>query len=325
VSGLLAGKVWLSNLSRELKPLAATLADIANDDGTSIYPSVAYVAWRLGCTERSVQLGLAALLNLGALKLVANPTGGRGLTREYRLIESNLPSRPPWSTYRKGENFSPFPASDSGQKGAIHDEKGCNPQHKRVKPASPDPSLSVSESSGSAPSSPAVDLREQPNSNPRNGADQQSGKDFSKALKRLAWKKDLGHAKRSAGNPQLKHLEAGIFRHHVRSAYFDGRGDGHEKAFGYALDQAALSLTTNRAVELRWIRVEELRSAAWAKLRPYVGAFAGIADYSRRQNQVVGAIVRVVAEAALTLQTASESSHANQPREAVEVQPVAAG
>jgi hypothetical protein len=47
VSGLLAGKVWLSNLHRKLKPLAATLADIANEDGTSIYPSVEYVARRL--------------------------------------------------------------------------------------------------------------------------------------------------------------------------------------------------------------------------------------------------------------------------------------
>ncbi|MGH9561986.1 MAG: helix-turn-helix domain-containing protein [Terracidiphilus sp.] len=67
MSGLLAGKVWLSNLRPQLKPLAATLADIANDDGTSIYPSVAYIAWRLGSSERSVQRGLSDLISLGAL------------------------------------------------------------------------------------------------------------------------------------------------------------------------------------------------------------------------------------------------------------------
>ena len=47
-SGLLAGKVWQSNLHPDLKPLAAALADIGNDDGTSIYQSVEYMAWLLG-------------------------------------------------------------------------------------------------------------------------------------------------------------------------------------------------------------------------------------------------------------------------------------
>jgi hypothetical protein len=39
MSGFLAGKVWVSALGGHLKPLAATLADIANDDGSSVPPS----------------------------------------------------------------------------------------------------------------------------------------------------------------------------------------------------------------------------------------------------------------------------------------------
>lgn len=34
MSGLLAGKVWLSNLEREFKPLAAAIADIVDDDAS---------------------------------------------------------------------------------------------------------------------------------------------------------------------------------------------------------------------------------------------------------------------------------------------------
>jgi hypothetical protein len=83
VSGLLAGKVWLSNLDRELKPLAATLADIANDDGTSIYPSVAYVAWRLGSSERSVRAGFAKLRQLKVLERVIEGGYGAGSMTEY--------------------------------------------------------------------------------------------------------------------------------------------------------------------------------------------------------------------------------------------------
>ena len=44
MSGLLAGKVWHSGLLSLLKPLAACLADEANDRGQGIYPSIAYLA-----------------------------------------------------------------------------------------------------------------------------------------------------------------------------------------------------------------------------------------------------------------------------------------
>ena len=79
MSGWLAGIVWQSNLPRRLKPVAAALADIANDDGTSIEPSIAYVAWLLGDSgdegaldpsapvpgERAIQSAIAELRALG--------------------------------------------------------------------------------------------------------------------------------------------------------------------------------------------------------------------------------------------------------------------
>jgi len=110
MSGYLAGKVWQSGLDPHLKPLAAALADIANDDGTSIYPSVEYVAWLLGRSERTVQTGLAELRKSCVLKVVAHRYGGRGNTTEYRLIEDNLPKRASWKQHRaqKGAGFAPF-------------------------------------------------------------------------------------------------------------------------------------------------------------------------------------------------------------------------
>jgi hypothetical protein len=97
LSGLLAGKVWQSNLHPDLKPLAAALADIGNDDGTSIYPSVAYMSWLLGRSTRSVQGNLAKLRHLGVLVTVSDLKGGRYKTTEYRLIESALPAREKWT------------------------------------------------------------------------------------------------------------------------------------------------------------------------------------------------------------------------------------
>src|SRR5262245_11441137 len=77
--GLLDGKVWQSALDPKLKPLAALLADIANDDGTSIFPSVAYLAWQLGDDlqptreprmERTIQHHLKKLVGEKVLEVV---------------------------------------------------------------------------------------------------------------------------------------------------------------------------------------------------------------------------------------------------------------
>jgi hypothetical protein len=151
MSGLLAGKVWQSDLSSHLKPLAAALADIANDDGTSIYPSVAYVAWLLGKGRRSVQLGLSELRDLGIIEAIGNEKGGRGQATEYQLIEAKLPKRITWQELRKGAKNAPF----TEPKGATDDDKGRNFEHERahstterVKPVTPDPSVPVSQPLG---------------------------------------------------------------------------------------------------------------------------------------------------------------------------------
>lgn len=154
MSGILAGKVWLSNLAPHLKPLAAALADTANDDGTDIYPGVPYMAWKLGAHKRTVQFGMKALRDMKVLVLVANEKGGRGLRTEYRMDASALPARPAWSARSgKGEKSSSFievqkggveslekgdPESSKGcnlmhQKGESCDTKGCNSMHERVK------------------------------------------------------------------------------------------------------------------------------------------------------------------------------------------------
>jgi len=159
VSGFLAGKIWQSDLDPELKPLAAALADVANDDGTSIYPSVAYMAWLLSRSERTVQTGLKALRAAGVLRVVKEGGQGAGNTTEYRLVEEMLPTRVTWRDQRaseKGAEFAPLP-----DKGATEDsgngQEGCNLRQIRVKPTAPNPSLPVrSEVQPSGPPSPCL-------------------------------------------------------------------------------------------------------------------------------------------------------------------------
>jgi hypothetical protein len=172
MSGLVAGKVWQSVLDPALKPLAAALADIANDDGSRIYPSVAYMAWLLGRSERAVQSGLTKLRATGVLGVVRNGSGGRGRTTEYRLNISNLPSRPSWRESRNGAESAGFrteKGESTGRKGEASGGKGCSSRRERVKRDAPEPSLTVREPLGETSSETGASDKEEsgpPSNNP---------------------------------------------------------------------------------------------------------------------------------------------------------------
>jgi hypothetical protein len=101
MSGKLAGMVWDSALSRRLKPLAACLADNANDDGSGVFPSVEYVVWRLSGAESTVRAGMGELRQMGVLTAVENAKGGRGKIPVCEFNSDKLPVRPGWKGSRK--------------------------------------------------------------------------------------------------------------------------------------------------------------------------------------------------------------------------------
>lgn len=96
--------------------LALAIADHAHDDGTSVRPSVRYLAEKTRQSERAVQYQLRNMEAEGWLQLVANAGGGRNTPREYRI-------NPDWV---RGANSAPL------EKGAAHGPKGCKPNHERV-------------------------------------------------------------------------------------------------------------------------------------------------------------------------------------------------
>lgn len=102
MSGLLAGKVWHSALPALLKPLAACLADEGTDEGQRIYPSIAYIAWKLGVSERTVQRGMSKLRGLGVILEAGKKQFGRTFVPVYFLDASKLPTRKLWAETRRG-------------------------------------------------------------------------------------------------------------------------------------------------------------------------------------------------------------------------------
>jgi hypothetical protein len=104
MSGLLAGKVWRSGLAAVLKPLAACLADEGNNQGHNIYPSIGYLAWKLGISSRSVQRRMTELRKLGVICEVSKKRFGRISVPNYFFDVSKLPHRKSWSETRQGDS-----------------------------------------------------------------------------------------------------------------------------------------------------------------------------------------------------------------------------
>jgi len=131
MSGFLAGKVWHSDLNSDLKPLAACLADEANDRGEGIYPSIAYLAWKLSTSERTVQRGMSKLRGMKIIDRVGfKKMRARVLVPIYRLDVSKLPGRLPWR-FQQGVIDGAPPVSPRGADGVTKTLDGVTPVARR--------------------------------------------------------------------------------------------------------------------------------------------------------------------------------------------------
>jgi DnaD/phage-associated family protein len=85
--------VFQSGLEKSQKAIALSYADHAHDDGSHIYPSVAYTAWKTGYSERSVQ---RITKDLVKNKIIIPDGKGEKGTNRYKMIFENLPQREPF-------------------------------------------------------------------------------------------------------------------------------------------------------------------------------------------------------------------------------------
>lgn len=87
------GAVFDADLPRDEKYVLLSYADHAAHDGTSIYPSVARMAWKTGYSRRSIQMITTKLVEKGIL--MPDGKGKHGVNR-YRMDISALPEREAW-------------------------------------------------------------------------------------------------------------------------------------------------------------------------------------------------------------------------------------
>src|SRR5688572_15640247 len=95
------------------KIVAIKLADVANEDGSSIYPSIFTVASEAELSERQVQRVMEEFRKAGLL-IVVKPGGGRNRPTEYRFDLASidrLPDAKPAVEFEEPQTEKPSPAN----------------------------------------------------------------------------------------------------------------------------------------------------------------------------------------------------------------------
>jgi hypothetical protein len=120
-----------------IKLVALKLADHADDDGGSIYPSIARIAAECELSERQVQRIIRDMVGRGLLRVIGDAKGGRGHPTRYSFHLSSL-SALPSSYVPKGDTMSPIPERVTSAPERVTSTT------ERVTPMSPEPSIEPS-------------------------------------------------------------------------------------------------------------------------------------------------------------------------------------
>lgn len=145
--------VWRVKAPPHVAFVLVALADFADDDGGSIFPSVATIAWKTNYSPRQVQRTLSELRDKGVL-IGERPAYGVQPPL-YRLDLSKLPQKParPGRRSMGGDNMTPLtpvtPGGDAGDTPGVTPATGRGDAGVRggVTPVSPKPLVNRQEPS----------------------------------------------------------------------------------------------------------------------------------------------------------------------------------
>ncbi|HEY8325876.1 MAG TPA: helix-turn-helix domain-containing protein [Ktedonobacterales bacterium] len=102
MSVYLHGLSMRANLSANLRSVLMALCDAAGeDDGTKCHPSLAYISYKTGFSERHTRRLLRTLEVAGYIEAVAFVGGGRGHSTWYRIHMTRVPLKPSWDEIKK--------------------------------------------------------------------------------------------------------------------------------------------------------------------------------------------------------------------------------
>lgn len=110
MSGKIMGSVYDLDLSHVDQAVLMAMADHAEHDGTKVFPSVEYVAWKTSYSERTVQRSISRLRKAKILKLVRKAR--HHLPNEYRIDIAAGPRKAPFDPENRGDTVTPLQATE---------------------------------------------------------------------------------------------------------------------------------------------------------------------------------------------------------------------
>ena len=110
----LMSQVWELSLDHAQQSILMALADHAADDGSSCYPSIAYLAWKTGYSERQAQRIVNKLKQAGLIQPVAYEKGGREHSVHYQLHLEKGVKKSPFRPEKGDVVVSPFKPAEKG-------------------------------------------------------------------------------------------------------------------------------------------------------------------------------------------------------------------
>lgn len=114
--------VWEMNLPAKDKLILLAIADCANDEGLA-WPSVATIARKCGCDQRTVQRNIRNLEKLGIFD--REEVAGKGCKYRFKTPDNLSPqtNRPQTKTTQTPDNLPPKPSKNHTSSDATHLQK----------------------------------------------------------------------------------------------------------------------------------------------------------------------------------------------------------
>lgn len=102
MSGKLVSMVYEREVNHAQQSILVAMADHADDDGRHCFPSVPFIAWKTGYSQRQVQRCIGELRQIGCLLVEREATRYR--PTEYRIVLAALPAKEPFAGADKLSN-----------------------------------------------------------------------------------------------------------------------------------------------------------------------------------------------------------------------------
>jgi hypothetical protein len=280
----------LRGLSPSEKAVAFVLAD--HDDRFSVrgsFASMSTVAEEAGLRNReTASLITKRLLDRGIIR-TDNPSRGRKCTvyrfnydlanRDCRVTVENPRTVIPQSRLRLSNRDSTTPPTVT-QEGSNRD----SPVTLRVE--------------GKEEGGASLMQFSQDQQDPKRQEQVPTPRHVKKAIGKISQQMHIS----AAGNGgQRARLEAGIHRKEIGEAYFDATNANMEpdECIRQAILAGALSLVTNRSVELRGLGHEDLARNVWERIRKNIQALHDVTNFETRSQHVVAVVTNYLTNLAM--------------------------